>query len=145
MLPMLTRTVGLPCITHPRAGRLSVRPILNLSHLDIVRLLVTAGKANVNAQSRSTGYTPLSMWARCQRFNLVVNAASRGHRSVLEFLIALPAIDWSIRNVQNESVYDIAAGKGDLSTCEWIENFERENWLQSNPDGAALDLVLELF
>ncbi len=142
---MLTRTVGLPCITRPRVGRLSVRPILNLSHLDIVWLLVTAGKANVNAQSRSTGYTPLSMWAICQHINLVVNAASRGHRSILEFLIALPRIDWSIRNVQNESVYDIVAGKGDISTCEWIENIERENWLRSYPDGEALDLVLDLF
>jgi hypothetical protein len=85
------------------------------------------------------------MCASCQRSNLAVNAVSRGHRSVLEFLIALPAIDWSIRNRQNESVYDIAAGKGDLSTCECIENFERENWSHFNPDGAPLDLVLDLF
>ena len=71
-----------------------------------------------------------------------MNAASRGHRIVLDFLMNLPAVDWSIRNVQSESLYDIAAGKGDLSACECIETYEREHWSRSYQDGTPLGLSL---
>lgn len=35
--------------------------VANFRHLAIVQLLAVSGTANVNAQSKSTGYTPISM------------------------------------------------------------------------------------
>lgn len=71
-----------------------------------------------------------------------MNAASRGHRSVLDFLITLPAVDLSIRNSQNECLYDVAAGKGDLSTCRVIETYERDQWSHSHRGGRPLGVLL---
>ena len=71
-----------------------------------------------------------------------MNAASRGHRSVLDFLITLPAVDLSIRNSQNECLYDVAAGKGDLSTCRVIETYERDQWSHSRRGGRPLGVLL---
>jgi hypothetical protein len=47
----------------------------------------------------------------------------------------VPSIDLFIRNLQNESAYDIAAEKGDLTTCNLIESFERVQWAKTNPNG----------
>jgi hypothetical protein len=53
----------------------------------------------------------------------------------LEFLLVLPSTDIFARNVQGESVYDIAAEKGDLQTCELIERYERMQWPEARPNG----------
>lgn len=55
---------------------------------------------------------------------------------VIKYLISVPPIDLFVRNFQNESVYDIAAEKGDLATCDLIESFERVQWIKSNSDGS---------
>jgi hypothetical protein len=66
MLMPRTRTqmVGLLYIMLLRKGMFlshkSFRLTCALRHLEIARLLVEVGNANVNSQSRSTGYTPLS-------------------------------------------------------------------------------------
>ena len=67
-----------------------------------------------------------------------MTAASRGHRPVLDFLLTLPSIDLFVRNIQNELVYDIAAERGDLTACEFIERFERAQWSKSQPHGYFL-------
>ena len=54
---------------------------------------------------------------------------------MLEFLIAVPSIDLFVSNLQNETVYDIAAEKGDLIACELIEWHERARWSDTHPDG----------
>lgn len=69
-----------------------------------------------------------------------MTAASRGHRAVLESLIAAPSIDLFARNLQNETVYDIAAEKGDLIACELIERHERARWSDTHPDGDSRNL-----
>jgi hypothetical protein len=55
----------------------------------------------------------------------LVIAASRGHREIIEYLATLPSIDLFTQNLQNESVYDIAAEKGDLYSCQILERSER--------------------
>jgi len=45
------------------------------------------------------------------------------------------SIDVFVRNLQNESVYDIAAEKGDLTACNLIESVERRQWVETNPNG----------
>jgi len=63
-----------------------------------------------------------------------VTAASRSHKAVLDLLITAPDIDLFIKNLQHESVYDIAAEKGDLVTCELIERYERAQWIKRHPN-----------
>lgn len=67
--------------------------------------------------------------------NHIVTAASRNHTDVLEFLICLPSINLFVRNLQNETVYDIVAERGDLASCELIEQFERVHWAEAHPNG----------
>jgi hypothetical protein len=55
----------------------------------------------------------------------LVIAASRGHREIIAYLATLPSIDLFTQNLQNESVYDIAAEKGDLHSCQILERSER--------------------
>jgi hypothetical protein len=55
----------------------------------------------------------------------LVIAASRGHWEIIEYLAILPSIDLFILNLQSESVYDIAAEKGDLHSCQILERSER--------------------
>jgi hypothetical protein len=64
-----------------------------------------------------------------------VTAASRGHRDIIEFLAGVPSIDLFTQNIQNESVYDIAAEKGDLQTCQILESFERSYLSQIGSEG----------
>jgi len=54
-----------------------------------------------------------------------VIAASRRQHAVLTFLLNLPNINLFVRNWRNETVYDIAAEKADLSMCTQIESHER--------------------
>jgi hypothetical protein len=63
-----------------------------------------------------------------------VTAASRSHRAVLDLLIASPYIEIFVKNLQQESVYDIAAEKGDLVTCNLIERCERDQWIKRHPN-----------
>ena len=63
-----------------------------------------------------------------------MTAASRSHRAVLDLLIASPDIDLFVKNLQQESVYDIAAEKGDLVTCELIGRCERDHWTKRHPN-----------
>ena len=67
-----------------------------------------------------------------------MTAASRSHRAVLDLLITSPDIDLFIKNLQRESVYDIAAEKGDLVTCELIERCERAQWTRRHPNRTGL-------
>ena len=69
--------------------------------------------------------------------SLVVTATSRSQRAVIDFLIKISSIDIFIRNNQNESVYDIAAERADLTTCEQIEPFERTQWATRYPNGIS--------
>jgi hypothetical protein len=66
-----------------------------------------------------------------------VTATSRGQQAVIDFLIKAASIDLFIRNTQNESVYDIAAEKTDLLTCELIEPFEHMQWATGHPNGTS--------
>jgi ankyrin repeat protein len=66
-----------------------------------------------------------------------VTAASKGHRSVVEFLLSLPAIDIFARNLQNETAYDIAAERGDITIYEEIEAHERHVWMTKNPNSKS--------
>ena len=67
-----------------------------------------------------------------------MTAASRSHRAVLDLLITAPDIDLFIKNLQHESLYDIAAEKGDLVTCELIERCERAQWTKRHPNRTSL-------
>ena len=64
-----------------------------------------------------------------------MTAASRSHGTVIHFLTSVASIDLLVRNLQNESVYDIAAEKGDLITCNLVESIERRQWAETNPNG----------
>ena len=66
-----------------------------------------------------------------------MTATSRSQRAVIDFLIKVPSIDLLIPNTQKESIYDIAAEKADLLTCELIEPFERTQWAARHPNGTA--------
>jgi hypothetical protein len=76
--------------------------------------------------------------------HFVVTATSRSQRAVIDFLINVPSIDLFIANTQNESVYDIAAEKADLLTCELIERLERTQWATRHPNGTSYSFHLRL-
>ena len=64
----------------------------------------------------------------------LVTAASKGHRSVVDFLLSVPAMDIFVRNLQNETAYDIAAERGDIKVYEEIEAHEGNVWARNNPN-----------
>ena len=62
-------------------------------------------------------------------------AASRNHKEVLDLLMVSADIDIFVTNLQNESVYDIAAEKANVIMCEQIERCERAQWIKRHPTG----------
>jgi len=67
-----------------------------------------------------------------------VTAASRGNIDVIEFLASSESADLFIQNFQNETVYDIAAEKGDLLMCHLISEHEQLQWTKSHSSGTTL-------
>lgn len=107
----------------------------------IVRLLVER-KAKVDARSKM-GHTPLSkFYMFCSRqkknidYNLsIVNAASKGYMSIVEYLLDEAHANPLIKNNFGEAAYDVSAAAGESYICEMLEKAGRKWWAIQHTEG----------
>jgi hypothetical protein len=59
---------------------------------------------------------------------LAVTAASKGHVKVIEYLVNKARANPFIKNMNNETAYDVAATMGETFSCEVLEKAERDWW-----------------
>lgn len=105
-------------------------------NLPIVRMLVERG-ARVDVQNK-TGHTPLSKWIILSRMcyqifisYVIVNAASKGHVSVVEYLLEEADANPLIKNNFQEAAYDVSAASGEAGEayiCEMLQKAENKWW-----------------
>ncbi|EPQ59325.1 ankyrin, partial [Gloeophyllum trabeum ATCC 11539] len=110
-------------------------------YLDIVRWLCeNAGAATevdgvrgVDLRSKG-GWTPLSTFVRSHprqlslTYRTVVNAASKGHLPVVNYLLNKQTANPLVRNNWGETAYDAAAAVFEVWICEVLQKAEAEQW-----------------
>ncbi|CAG8848184.1 10947_t:CDS:2, partial [Racocetra persica] len=93
---------------------------------------------NANAEvdvKSNKGHTPLS-----ELDYLQLNAASKGHVDIVEYLLDRGGANPLIKNNFGETAYDAAATSQEVYICELLEKAEREWWKGKKPVPEASSL-----
>jgi hypothetical protein len=65
----------------------------------------------------------------------IVNAASKGYMSIVEYLVDEAHANPLIKNSFGEAAYDVSAAAGESYICEMLEKAEKKWWDRSPEQG----------